>query len=154
MDDSYLGEDYTNDNQGYALGGIPAVEGTYEYSVDYVESDQEQPTGINELSIVDRTGKTVVSETLNDTIDNSNIVYDYRIGMVGDINDDGLIDNTDVNTLQSYLAEFITLSNEDLLVADVDASGYVDTNDVLCLLRKFAGQIDEFPNGAFEYLGT
>lgn len=111
-------------------------------------------TTVNELSIVDRTGKTVVSDTLNDIFDNDTVTYSYRIGMVGDINNDGLIDNDDVSTLQNYLVEFITLSDEDLLVADVDANGYVNVSDVLCLQRKLAELIDEFPNGAFEYLGT
>lgn len=111
-------------------------------------------TTVNELSIVDRTGKTVVSDTLNDIFDNDTVTYSYRIGMVGDINNDGLIDNDDVLALQNYLVEFITLSDEDLLVADVDANGYVNVSDVLCLQRKLAELIDEFPNGAFEYLGT
>ena len=111
-------------------------------------------TTVNELSIVDRTGKTVVSDTLNDIFDNDTVTYSYRIGMVGDINNDGLIDNDDVSALQNYLVEFITLSDEDLLVADVDANGYVNVSDVLCLQRKLAELIDEFPNGAFEYLGT
>jgi C1A family cysteine protease len=120
-----------------------------DYQVSVIDSANGDPTGITNLKIIDRTGKEVISKVLNDSVDDDTITYSYRLGMMGDIDDSGLIDNYDATKVQQYLAGIETLSNEDLLVGDVDGDNYVSIIDAVWIQRKVLGMISEFSNGAF-----
>lgn len=120
-----------------------------DYQVSVIDRANGDPTGITNLKIIDRTGKEVISKALNDSVDDDTITYSYRLGMMGDIDDSGLIDNYDATKVQQYLAGIETLSNEDLLVGDVDGDNYVSIIDAVWIQRKVLGMISEFSNGAF-----
>ena len=55
--------------------------------------------------------------------------------LTGDVNLDGTVDINDATMLQRYLAELLTLTDEQLLAADVNRDGNVNVNDVTQIQR-------------------
>ena len=49
--------------------------------------------------------------------------------VLGDVNSDGKVDETDSETLKNYLAKTITLTDEQLVAADVNSDGIVSVGD-------------------------
>ncbi|MCI8670196.1 MAG: hypothetical protein HFI34_11880 [Lachnospiraceae bacterium] len=67
--------------------------------------------------------------------------------LYGDINNDGIINQTDVDILQQYMVKLIEFDKYQLIAADVDGDGRVSLNDVITLKRLVDGYIDELPVG-------
>ena len=59
----------------------------------------------------------------------------------GDVNQDGKVSVEDATTLQRYLAEYITLSPEQMLAADANNDGKVNIRDVSAIQRAVAKYI-------------
>ena len=110
-------------------------------------------THIKNIKLIDSTGKTVTNDNVNDIFDRGTKLYSYRIGMVGDVNNDGYIDSRDITDLQSYLSGNIDFTSDDMLVADVNGDGEISVNDVLDIQYYVAGFTDSFANGHFAKLG-
>lgn len=110
-------------------------------------------THIKNIKLIDSTGKTVTNDNVNDIFDRGTKLYSYRIGMVGDVNNDGYIDSRDITDLQSYLSGNIDFTSDDMLVADVNGDGEISVNDVLDIQCYVAGITDSFANGHFVKLG-
>lgn len=110
-------------------------------------------THIKNIKLIDSTGKTVTNDNVNDIFDRGTKLYSYRIGMVGDVNNDGYIDSRDITDLQSYLSGDIDFTSDDMLVADVNGDGEISVNDVLDIQHYVAGFTDSFANGHFVKLG-
>ena len=55
---------------------------------------------------------------------------------LGDVNGDGIIDNTDAQLVMKYYSGTETLSGLSLAAADVDGSGVVDYDDAVMILRQ------------------
>lgn len=110
-------------------------------------------THIKNIKLIDSTGKTVTNYNVNDIFDRGTKLYSYRIGMVGDVNNDGYIDSRDITDLQSYLSGNIDFTSDDMLVADVNGDGEISVNDVLDIQYYVAGFTDSFANGHFVKLG-
>ena len=110
-------------------------------------------THIKNINLIDSTGKTVTNDNVNDIFDRGTKLYSYRIGMVGDVNNDGYIDSRDITDLQSYLSGNIDFTSDDMLVADVNGDGEISVNDVLGIQYYVAGFTDSFANGHFVKLG-
>lgn len=70
----------------------------------------------------------VIKEKLDDYI---------KIGphKLGDVNDDGIIDNDDALLIQKYSSEFVDLTDEQKLRADVNKDGEINLNDSLLILQ-------------------
>lgn len=69
------------------------------------------------------------------------IVYNKII--LGDVNEDGVIDTEDSVMILKYLAGNITLSDSQRLAADTSKDGNIDTEDAVRILKKLAGNITE-----------
>lgn len=110
-------------------------------------------THIKNIKLIDSTGKTVTNDNVNDIFDRGTKLYSYRIGMVGDVNNDGYIDSRDITDLQSYLSGNIDFTSDDMLVADVNGDGEISVNDVLDIQYYVSGSTDSFANGHFVKLG-
>mgnify|MGYP000165858937 FL=1 len=110
-------------------------------------------THIKNIKLIDSTGKTVTNDNVNDIFDRGTKLYSYRIGIVGDVNNDGYIDSRDITDLQSYLSGNIDFTSDDMLVADVNGDGKISVNDVLDIQHYVAGFTDSFANGHFVKLG-
>lgn len=110
-------------------------------------------THIKNIKLIDSTGKTVTNDNVNDIFDRGTKLYSYRIGMVGDVNNDGYIDSRDITDLQSYLSGNIDFTSDDMLVADVNGDGEISVNDLLDIQYYVAGFTDSFANGHFVKLG-
>lgn len=107
---------------------------------------------INSIHLIDNTGKIVVSDEINNSIDASSYVKKYKIGMVGDINNDARIDNLDVSLLQSYINNVYNLSDEETSVSDTNGDGNIDIKDVSELSKYIAGRYENLHNGHFAFI--
>lgn len=106
----------------------------------YVPKDASERGGTRSLSVVK-------------IIDNQEKRYYYNIGMMGDIDNNGTIDYDDVNLVQQYIANLISLTNEQLIVADVNGDGNISIADARNIQKMYYGLITEFDNGMFAFLG-
>jgi len=123
------------------------------FYVTITDKDTGNPTTINSIKLIDKSGKNVVNDTINKVIDRYAILYKYSLGKVGDINNDNIIDTRDITDLQNYLSGTLDLSANDKLVADVNGDGEISVNDVLDIQYYVAGFTDSFANGHFVKLG-
>ncbi|MBQ8001095.1 MAG: hypothetical protein IJ298_07860 [Ruminococcus sp.] len=117
-------------------------------------SDEEggNPTIVKKVELIDNTGKTIVIDSSYKTINGATKIYSYKLGIVGDVNDDTNITTSDISLIQRYLAGITTLTNEDLLSADVNGDGVVTVSDATIIQKYIAGNIDKFPNGSIVLL--
>lgn len=104
-------------------------------------------TIVKNIEIIDSTGKIVVEDTVDKTVSGTTKNYRFKLGAVGDVNNDSKITAADATLIQKYIANSATLSNEDLLVADVNADNKVTTSDATAIQKYVAKIISEFDNG-------
>lgn len=64
--------------------------------------------------------------------------------MLGDVNNDGIINVMDVTALQMYIAGMLTLDDKINLRADVNFDGTISINDVTTIQNYTAGVMSEF----------
>lgn len=110
------------------------------------------PTKIQRLKLIDKTGKTVVDDTEERTINNCLKYYGYRIGMVGDTDNNASVNITDATSINQYLAGLMNLTSEDLIVSDTDADNSVTIMDVTHLQRYLVRIIPNMNNGIYASL--
>jgi hypothetical protein len=58
---------------------------------------------------------------------------------IGDVNDDGKVDVSDVTEIQKYIASMTELTDNQLLAADVNADGKIDITDATQIQKYLAG---------------
>ncbi len=104
-------------------------------------------TTLKKIELVDSTGKTIVQTNMSAVINGNTGVYGYKLGLVGDVNNDGVINQKDVTAIQKYVSDLVVLTSEDLIVADTDGNGNVTANDATVIQKYLAELITEFPNG-------
>lgn len=68
-------------------------------------------------------------------------------GLLGDINDNGVVDATDALLALRYAMNIIDLTDAQLAVGDVDGNGVVNMNDALYIMRYAMSIITAFPAG-------
>ena len=68
----------------------------------------------------------------------------YTIAVLGDLDNNGIIDQTDKDMLQNYLLNLITLNSQQLLAADTNCDGSVDMSDCINLIYYINKYIDSF----------
>lgn len=115
-------------------------------------TDGYTPTIIDEIKLIDSTGKVVVDDTERKVIRTGSMDYRYKIGMVGDVDNDGIVSISDATQLQKYMAGIVDCSKDDIIVADVNNDGYADINDVTYIQKYIVGLVSEFENGHFSLL--
>lgn len=100
------------------------------YYLDFIKSANGNGAEISSISINDKNDDVLASDsnyvfTSNET----EKIYRYKIGLIGDVNDDGVVDGTDGQLIQMYRAHMISFSNEEEIVADVDRNGIINVID-------------------------
>lgn len=68
----------------------------------------------------------------------------YLIAVLGDVNNDGYVDDTDTNLVLGYTANNVTFNSQQLLAGDVNSDGYVDISDVVKIATYTAQEINSF----------
>ncbi len=109
--------------------------------------DLDRATTISSIKLIDSSNKVVVNDTATKTITSDYAKYSYKIGVVGDVNNDGSITMLDITKIQQHMSHLITLTSEDLKVADVTGEGNVNSLDIADLQSYIAGNITVFANG-------
>ena len=66
--------------------------------------------------------------------------------ILGDVNQDGVIDLSDVTLIQKYLSKSVTLSYSQQIAADVNRDGVINMTDVMYVRSYVAGNISSFPD--------
>ena len=69
--------------------------------------------------------------------------------LVGDVNNDGVVNVLDYVYMARHLVGTITLTGDDLDAADVDGNGRFDVLDYVYMARYLVGTITEFPRGKY-----
>lgn len=108
---------------------------------------QNNSTTIKKIELVDSTGKII--SVSNDTIElyDETRTFAYQIGLVGDVNNDGVVSTADATLIRKYCSDLAQLSDEDLVFADVNGDGNVTLNDATTIQKYIADLITEFENG-------
>ena len=73
---------------------------------------------------------------------------------MGDVNGDGRVTVSDVARTNDYVKGVMTLTAEELLVADVNADGQVDDDDILHLSNEILGKGHVYEQGACTICGS
>ena len=60
-------------------------------------------------------------------------------GLLGDVNEDGIVNIIDATTVQKYLASLLTLTDTQKKLADVDSNGTVNIIDATTIQKHLAG---------------
>ncbi len=68
-----------------------------------------------------------------------------KIGLLGDADNDGVVDSYDATLILQYLADYIGKEDINYAVCDVDGDGFVDSYDVTLILQYLAEYITSFP---------
>lgn len=108
---------------------------------------------LTSITLKDKTGKTVVNDTIQENITTYTKTYPYRIGMVGDVDNDASVSSIDATRINMYLADLQSFSDDDIIVADTDGDGDVSIMDATHLQRYLAEIIPVMNNGLYAYLG-
>lgn len=68
----------------------------------------------------------------------------YLIAVLGDVNNDGYVDDTDRALVLSYITHTVTFNSQQLLAGDVTSDGYVDVSDAVKIARYTSREINSF----------
>lgn len=66
------------------------------------------------------------------------------IAVLGDVNNDGYVDDTDRALVLSYITHTVTFNSQQLLAGDVNSDGYVDVSDAVKIARYTSREINSF----------
>ena len=70
--------------------------------------------------------------------------YDVALIQKGDVNQDGIIDQGDADLVNDYILEGTEISDEGMLVADVNGDGTVDNTDGVVIKAVTLGRVGEW----------
>jgi C1A family cysteine protease len=105
-------------------------------------------TSVNSVQLIDKTNHVVYNDLNYSSIGNNQTeLRDYRIGMLGDVDNDGSVTSLDYVLLSRFFANLTTLSNDDKIAADVNNDGDLDMVDSTIIQRYLVGIYDELPGG-------
>lgn len=102
-------------------------------------------TTISKVQFIDKTGHIVVDDTslssLNSSGENPFLgrsipdteLRRYRIGMLGDVDNNATVDLIDSTLIQRYIARIIDLTDDDIVTADTDGNGEIDVLDAFTI---------------------
>ncbi len=110
------------------------------------------PVVVKNIELIDGTGKTIASNTMNEIINGSIVDYKYKLGVLGDVNNDAKITSQDATSIQKYLSGLIEFSADEMKIADTNGDGNVTANDSTLIQKYLADIITEFPNGSIVLL--
>ena len=86
-------------------------------------------------------GDTYITNQILGALNITKIEEEEPAGLLGDVNDDGVVDTKDVVRLRKYFADpestTINFAN-----ADVNCDGEVDTKDMVRMRKYFAGEAE------------
>jgi len=106
-------------------------------------SDAEGVPGAGTLTITDITAvETPDNYTL---VEISNGVY--KVALLGDANNDGVVNAEDAKLIKQYRAGLVEADALELDVCDLDGNGKVDVYDAYLIQLFVAGMVDVFPAG-------
>ena len=81
----------------------------------------------------------------NTAADILNALTVTKAPLLGDANNDGVVDSYDVTLILQYLAEYIGRDDINYAACDVDGDGVVDSYDATLILQYLAEYISFFP---------
>jgi hypothetical protein len=118
-------------------------------TIDALANDEKATVEISDTTLV--AGETTVI-TVTVTAENGDVkVYTIQVtraaALLGDVNNDGLVDTTDAKLIMQL--DLGMIGEDDLLVdvADVNGDGLIDTTDAKLIMQLDLGLITEFPIG-------
>lgn len=108
---------------------------------------------LSEIKLKDSTNTTVVTDSSSLTFHCSTKTRSYRLGRLGDVDNNGQVNMSDITLIQNYLAGLAMFSNDQLKSADTDKNGNITLLDVTNLQEYISHISDYLPGGNIVYLG-
>lgn len=100
------------------------------YYLDVIKSTNGNGAEISSICINDKNDVIIASSSsFVFTSNETEKIYSFKIGLIGDINNDGVVDGLDGQLIQMYRAHMISFSNEEEIVADVNRDGQINITD-------------------------
>lgn len=128
-------EAYLSENT--ATGGVIADTNAYDINLIQNEDGSYYITNIAQNKILCYSSPSYVWSNYDSETDLSSLGYKWYLNKInylkGDTNTDGILNVTDVTTLQAYLSGNPTANNKQVYLSDVNDNGIVDVSDVTSL---------------------
>ena len=86
-------------------------------------------------TVIIKDGNTIINDDTYSIFNLSNEIRQYRIGLLGDVNNDGILDSVDVTLISRAIANMYVFSDYDMISADVNCDGIVNSLDVALFQR-------------------
>ena len=128
-----------------------AMEGTLLKNVDSdttVDALLAQFDNTNNLKALDKNGKaitgtaTVGTGTTVNLYDGTTLVDSVTVVILGDVDGNGLVDNTDYMRIKSAFLDSFNMNEAETCAADVDKNGTIDNTDYLRIKSHFRGDFN------------
>lgn len=114
-------------------------------TVNWVSDNEDVATVVNGLVTAVSEGEATITASFTYQGTTYSAECDITVKkLLGDINDDGLVNTTDLAQLKLYLVGATTFTDKQLAVADVSQSGAVDTTDLALMKLYLAGVFSDF----------
>lgn len=120
------------------------------YYVIVKDTGQQGTTSISRIVLKDKTNHVVVDDTTEFSVGYmQEIARKYKLGILGDVNDDGIVDIIDSTLISRVLACIHQLSDQDLITSDINQDGVIDIVDVTIIQRYLSHLNSSFQEDFF-----
>lgn len=157
---------FLNESGGpYCIGGINNItSATFPFDFNYLaekrvrsnyyvivsDTGNKGVTYVSRIVLCDKNGYIVVDDSDSFIVDSmQEYTKRYKLGSLGDANNDGEIDEIDVTYINRALIRLNQLSDYDLITSDINQDGLVAIDDVTLLHRYIIGINCPYRVGAF-----
>ena len=136
----------------YTADTLPVQDGTVTYSWHKSDDGESWQSISGETSSTYEITDTVLNKYIRCVV-TQNYLNNYRIINVlptkvilyGDVDNDGVVSIMDISLINSYLANYVVLTDSQMLVADVDLDGVVSVMDATLIQNYLSQQIPYLP---------
>lgn len=110
----------------------------------YLENIEEMDYNAQTRADVDKDKKISLNDVKLIQKKEDGVITDLPV-MMGDVNNDGIVDDLDATEIQKYISEMVSLDPKQLAIADVDCNDYVDIIDTNIIREYIKGNSKTLP---------
>lgn len=110
----------------------------------YLENIEEMDYNAQTRADVDKDKKISLNDVKLIQKKEDGVITDLPV-MMGDVNNDGIVDDLDATEIQKYISSTVSLDLKQLAIADVDCNDYVDIIDANIIREYIDGKYKTLP---------